>query len=244
MIIKLLVEGGNMKPGPAISQKLGPMGINMGKVIQDINKSTESFKGLKVPVELDVNPKTKTYSVKVFSPPVAELIKKELGIELGSGNPKKIKVGNLAIEQVISIAKTKSGNMLSRDLKKAVKSVAGSCVSLGILIESKDPKEVEKEIDAGKYDNEINSEKISADNEKLKQLKDYFDELKKKQDEMLKKEEEAKAAAEAAAAAASAAGAPAAGAKGEGAKAQAAAPSESSAKAAPSEAQKPEAKKK
>jgi large subunit ribosomal protein L11 len=238
MIIKLLVEGGSMKPGPAISQKLGPLGINLGKVMQDVNKSTESFKGLKVPVELDVNPKTKTFSVKVSSPPVAELIKKELGLELGSGSAKKIKVGNLSIEQVISISKTKLDHMLAKDLKKAVKSVVGSCVSLGILVEDKEAKEIEQDIVAGKYDKEIKEEKTQAAPEKLQKLSQYFAEVKRKQDAMLKKEEEAKAAAEAAAAAQATTAAPAApgaATAGETAAGKAAAPG---APAAPAEAGK------
>jgi len=238
MIIKLLVEGGSMKPGPAISQKLGPLGINLGKVMQDVNKSTESFKGLKVPVELDVNPKTKTFSVKVSSPPVAELIKKELGLELGSGSPKKIKVGNLSIEQVISISRTKLDHMLAKDLKKAVKSVVGSCVSLGILVEDKEAKEIEQDIVAGKYDKEIKEEKTQTAPEKLQKLSQYFAEVKRKQDAMLKKEEEAKAAAEAAAAAQATTAAPAApgaATAGEAAPGKAAAPG---APAAPAEAGK------
>ena len=100
-IIKMLVEGGNMKPGPTIAQQLGPMGLNLGKVIADINAATTDFKGMNVPVNLDVNPKTKTYTIAVLSPPTSELIKKEAGIELASGNRKKLIVGNLAIEQLI-----------------------------------------------------------------------------------------------------------------------------------------------
>jgi len=199
MIVKLLVEGGNMKPGPAISQKLGPMGINLGKVIQDVNKATESFKGLKVPVELDVDSATKDYTINISSPPVAELVKKELEIELGSGASKKLKVGNLAIEQIISIAKTKLPNMLAKDLKAAVKTVIGSCVSLGVLIENKEAKQVEEDVDKGVYDKEIKEEKITTDPGKLKELKDYFEGVKKSQDEMIRKEQEAKAAEEAAA---------------------------------------------
>ena len=199
MIIKLIVEGGDMKPGPAISQKIGPLGVNIGKVIQEVNKSTESFKGLKVPIELNVDPKTKNFKVNVFSPPVSELIKKELGIELGSGAAKKLKVGNLSIEQAISIAKTKLGNMLSKDLKAAVRTVVGSCVSLGVLIENKEAKEVSKEIEAGKYDKEIKAEKTKTESEKLQALNTYFEKVKREQEEMIKKEEAAKAAAEAAA---------------------------------------------
>jgi large subunit ribosomal protein L11 len=142
-VIKLIVDGGAMKPGPTIAQQLGPKGINIGKVIEDINKMTVGFKGVKVPVELDVNEKTKGYEIKVFSPPVAELLKKELGLEKGSGEAGKTKVANAAIEQIISIAKTKLVNMLARDLKNAVKLVLGSCVSLGILVENKSPIEVQ-----------------------------------------------------------------------------------------------------
>jgi large subunit ribosomal protein L11 len=86
MIVKLIVEGGNMKPGPAVSQQLGPLGINLGKVIQDVNDSTAGFKGMKVPVKLDVNPKTKEFLIEVSSPPVSELIKKEINVKKGSGN--------------------------------------------------------------------------------------------------------------------------------------------------------------
>ena len=71
MQIKLLVDGGSMAPGPALSQKLGPLGINVNQVIQSVNEATKNFKGLKVPVELEVDPSTKTFHVKVFSPPVS-----------------------------------------------------------------------------------------------------------------------------------------------------------------------------
>lgn len=166
MIVKLIVDGGNMKPGPAVSQQLGPMGINLGKVIEDVNKATSGFKGMKVPVSLDVNPKTKEYAISVSSPPVAELIKKELKIEKGSGDAGKIKTGDLAIEQVIFIAKTKIPDMLAKDLKAAVKLVIGSCVSLGVLIESKNAKELIEEVDSGKYDKEISEEKTQVSPEK------------------------------------------------------------------------------
>ena len=159
MKIKLLVDGGAMKPGPALSQKLGPLGIPINQVIQKVNEATKSFEGIQVPVELDIDAATRDFDVKVFSPPVSGLLKKELGIEKGSGAQKKIKVGNASIEQIISIAKTKFPNLLCKDFKSAVKTIVGTCVSLGILIENKPAVEVEKEIDEGKYDKEINSMK-------------------------------------------------------------------------------------
>ena len=80
MQIKILAEGGAMKPGPTLSQKLGPAGINVNQVIQKVNEATENFKGLKVPVELDVDTSTKEFTVQVFSPPVSELLKRELAV--------------------------------------------------------------------------------------------------------------------------------------------------------------------
>ncbi len=194
MQIKLLVEGGSMQPGPSLSQKLGPAGINMGQVIQKVNEATKNFKGMKVPVELDVDVATKNFEVKVFSPPVSELLKRELGIEKGSGNHKKITAGNASIEQIISVAKTKLPNMLCKDLKAAVKSVIGTCVSLGILIENKPATEVEREIDEGKYDKEIKEERTETPEEKKAALAKYFSEIKARQDQILKQEAAAKEA--------------------------------------------------
>ena len=197
MKIKILVEGGGMQPGPALSQKLGPAGINIGKVIQKVNDATKDFKGLKVPVELDVDMGTKSFEVKVFSPPVSELIKKELGLEKGSGEQAKIKVANASIEQIISVAKTKLPSLLSRDLKSALKTVVGTCVSLGILIESKSPVEIEKEIDEGKYDKEIDGGITETPAEKKKELDDYFVEVQKEQENIIKQEKVAQEAKEA-----------------------------------------------
>jgi len=196
MIVKLLVDGGEMKPGPAVAQQLGPMGINMGKLISDINEATQEFKGMQVPVHLDVDSKTKLYTIKVMSPAVSALIKKELGIEKASGERKKFVVGNLAIEQVISITKQKYPSMLANDFYGALQSIIGSCMSLGVLVENKEPKEVLEEIKQGKYKEEIESQKSEIDPEKKKQLDAFFAEIDKEQQAAKKKEEEEKAAEE------------------------------------------------
>ena len=227
MIVKLLVEGGSMKPGPTLAQKIGPLGLNMGKLISDVNTATKNFTGMKVPVTVDIDTKTKGFKVSVAAPPTAELLKKELGAEKGTGASKKVKIGNAAIEQIIEVAKTKIA--LEKSLKSAVKTTLGSCVSSGILVESKDPKDVIKEVDKGIYDKEIaNPSKPSK--EKLEKLAEYFNAIKKKQEELLKKEEEEKAKEAAAApAAAPGAAAPAAG-------AAATVPAATAAKAAPAKA--------
>jgi len=196
MQIKLLAEGGAMKPGPALSQKLGPAGINVNSVILKVNESTKEFKGMKVPVELDINTSTKEIKVRVFSPPVSELIKKELGIDKGSGAQKKTKVANASIEQMIKVAKVKSQNLLCNNLKNSVKTVVGSCVSLGILVENKEPYEVEREIEEGKYDKEIKNEISETPEKKKKELTDFFSDLQNKQAQKAKIEAAAAAAAQ------------------------------------------------
>ena len=194
MIIKLLVDGGNMKPGPTVGQQLGPVGINIGEVISKVNAETAQFKGTKVPVALDIDTATKEFTISISSPPTAELLKKELGLEKCSGDHKKEKVANASIEQVISIAKTKHNDMLSKDLKASVKSVLGSCTSLGILVENKEAKEIIKDIDT--YDTEINEQRTETSPEKKAALKKYFDRVVKQQEAAKKEEEEAAKVAE------------------------------------------------
>ncbi len=195
MQVKILVEGGNMQPGPALSQKLGPAGINIGQVIEKVNEATKGFKGLKVPVELDVDTGTKEFEIKIFSPPVSELLKKELGIEKGSGTQKKLYVGNASIEQIISIAKTKLPNLLCKDIKAAVKTVVGTCASLGILIENQDAAHLGHQIAGGKFEKEIQEEKTETSPEKREELDNFLEDVKTKQELIIKQEEEAKEAA-------------------------------------------------
>lgn len=196
MIVKLLVEGGEMKPSPAISQKLGPLGLNLGRIMQEVNKATAEFKGIKVPVTLDIDTKTKNFTVKVSTPPVSGLLKKEFGLEKASGDINNIKVANAAMEQVISIAKIKQPDMLANNFKAVVKSVLGTCQSLGILVENKTAKEALEELSQGKYDDAINSQKTELSEEKKAELNKYFEDIKVKQEEMIKKKAEEEAAKE------------------------------------------------
>jgi len=195
MIIKLLIDGGNMTPGPAIAQQLGPMGINMGKVISDVNSATKEFSGMKVPVELNVNEKTKDFTVKTSSPPTSELLKNELKLEKGTTDHKNDKVGNAAIEDIIKIAKIKYPNMLEKDFKTAIKSILGTCASIGIFVENKEPNELIEKVTEGKFDKEIDEKLTETSPEKRKKLDIYFKKIKAAQEAKL--EEERKAAEEA-----------------------------------------------
>lgn len=196
--LEMLVEGGKATVTPAIAQKLGPMKTNMGEVLQKVNDKTKDFKGMQVPVKLIVDTETKEVEVEVGTPPTTELIKKELNLKKGSPKPDKIKVGNISIEQVIKIAKMKKDSMFINNLKAGVKTVVGSCNSVGVLVEGKPAAEVSKEISEGKYDKEIQEEKIEPSQEKLQLLKEQFTKVEEEQAaelEKLKLEAEEKAAA-------------------------------------------------
>jgi large subunit ribosomal protein L11 len=179
--IKLLVEGGSMTPGPAVAQQLGPMGVNLGAIISEVNEKTKGFKGMNVPVVLNVDGETKEFDIEVLSPPTSELLKKELGIDKASGARVKFKVGNMAFEQVISVAKQKHDNMLSNDFMSTVKSVLGTCQALGILVDSKEIKEVMDDLSEGKYDALVEAQKTEVDPEKAEELKSFFAEIDKAQ---------------------------------------------------------------
>jgi len=188
--ISLLVKGGAASGGPPLGPALGPMGIPVNKVVSAINEKTAALKGMEVPVKVIIDTENKTFEIEVGTPPTSALLKKEAGIEKGTSSP--IKVSNLAIEQIIKVAKTKSEDLLGSDLKKKVKEVLGTCVSLGLEVEGKDPKEVIKEVDQGKYDKEINEGITEVPQEKLKVIQARAKELSA----IAEKERAAKAAAE------------------------------------------------
>jgi len=193
-VVEVLVEGGKASAAPPLGSSLGPLKVNIGNVVSEINEKTKDFKGMKVPVKVIVDTETKDFEIEVGTPPVSQLIKKELGLEKGSGEPQKVKVGVLALEQVIKIAKMKGNSLLARDFKGAVKTVIGSCIPLGVLVEGKDPREINKEIDEGKYDELINSKTTEVSEEKEKKLEDIRKEIEKKRKEAEKKKESEKAA--------------------------------------------------
>ncbi|HKZ45397.1 MAG TPA: 50S ribosomal protein L11, partial [archaeon] len=144
--------------GPTTAPKLSAYKLNIAEIFKQINEKTKEFAGMKVPVKLIVDKKTHGYEIKVGTPPVSSLIKKELGIEFAKITEEektagKTSTGNLTIDQCVKIAKMKMEDLLANDLKAAVKQVIGAANSLtGVLVEGRRPKEVIKEIDEGKYD--------------------------------------------------------------------------------------------
>lgn len=153
--LEVLVDGGKATPGPPLGPALGPLGVNIVEILKAINEKTKSFEGMKVPVTLFVDPKTKTFTIEVGTPPTSALIMKELRIEKGSGDAGKTRVGNLTLTQAVKIAKMKEDAMLAKTLKGRVLEIVGTCVSLGVTVEGKPAKESSKEIQAGKHDKQL-----------------------------------------------------------------------------------------
>ena len=152
--VEVLVPGGRATAGPPLGPALGPLGINVKAVVDDINKKTAEFNGMTVPVTVSVDDK-KNVTLTIGIPPTTALIMKEAGVEKGSGSPKAEKVGNLPLDAVIRIAKMKMEKMLSYELKEAVKEVIGTCVSVGITVEGKAPKDAIAAINAGEWDAQL-----------------------------------------------------------------------------------------
>ncbi|UCE90893.1 MAG: 50S ribosomal protein L11 [Methanobacteriota archaeon] len=149
--LEVLVDGGKATPGPPLGPALGPLGVNVIQVVSAINEKTKAFMGMKVPVTLLVDPKTKAFEIKVGTPPTTALIMKELGLEKGSGTPNSDFVGNLTVQQVAKIGEMKAGSMLAKDKRGRFREVVGTCVSMGVTVDGKDPRKVIEEIDAGEY---------------------------------------------------------------------------------------------
>ncbi|MGC8645663.1 MAG: 50S ribosomal protein L11 [Thermoplasmata archaeon] len=147
--ISVMVEGGKATAGPPLGPALGPMGVNIGQVLKEINEKTKAFAGMQVPVKVIVDPETKKFEVSVGKPPVSALLKKELNVETATGASKTKLTGNLSIAQVKKIAETKMDNMNAASLKSAVLEVLGTCVSMGITVDNKDPREIQKLIKEG-----------------------------------------------------------------------------------------------
>jgi len=157
-VVEALVAGGQATAGPPLGPQLGPLGVNVLAIVNRINEVTKDYAGMKVPVKVIVDTETKEFEVTVGTPTTSALIVSELKVEKGSGSPKAQKVGDLNMEQIVRIAKRKSTELLSPNLKAAVKEVLGSCVSMGVTVEGKDPRDVQKEVNEGKHESVLGKE--------------------------------------------------------------------------------------
>lgn len=151
-VVEILVNGGHATAGPPLGPALGPLGLNVLAVVKKINELTDAYVGMKVPVKVEVDVENKTFNVTIGTPTTSALLVKELSISKGSGTPNTEKVGNLTVEQLIHITKLKREQLFSKNLKGAVKEILGSCVSVGITVNEKEAKDIQREIDEGLFD--------------------------------------------------------------------------------------------
>ena len=151
-VINVLVTGGEASAGPPLGPALGPLGVNVLGIVNEINKKTSDFKGMRVPVKVEVDKESKQFVVSVGTPTTSALVAKESGIPKGSSKPNTELAGDLTVDKIVSIAKNKMTGSYAATVRSAVKEVVGSCVSMGVKIEGKDPREFMKEIEAGKWD--------------------------------------------------------------------------------------------
>ena len=192
--VEVLIEGGKATAAPPLGPALGPLGVNIGQVVSEINKKTADYKGMQVPVKVEVDTETKQFTISIGTPPASGLIKKEAGIKKGAHNPLTEKVADLKIEQIIKIAKMKQDALLGKDMKSMVKEIIGTCQSMGILVEGMPAHDAIIAVNEGRFDKEIMSGKTELSAEELKELEEekkrLEEELKKKHEEYLKKAKE------------------------------------------------------
>jgi len=185
--IDVLIEGGKATAAPPLGPALGPMGVNIGEVVAEINAKTKEFAGMKVPVKVIIDKDTKAFDIKIGTPPASALIKKEAGIDKGAQNPATDKVADLKIEQIIKIAKMKSDSLLGKDSISKVKEIIGTCNSMGILVEGVHARDMLAKIDNGEHRDKIVSGKTELSEAELKEQEE---EKVRLQEEMELKREE------------------------------------------------------
>ena len=133
-IIKLQIPAGAATPAPPVGTALGPHGLNIGEFVNKFNVATKNMTGDIIPVEVTVY-EDRTYDMKFKTSPAAALLKKAAGIEKGSGNPKKQKVGKVTMAQIREIAEKKMVDLNANDIEAAEKIVMGTARSMGIEVE-------------------------------------------------------------------------------------------------------------
>ena len=154
--ISSLVTGGEASAGPPLGPALGPMGVNILQIISAINEQTKEFQGMKIPVTVSVDADTKKWEIEVGIPSASALLLKEAGIQKGSGTSGTEWGGEVSVDMIAKIAKVKLETSYASSLKSVAKQIVGTCVSLGIKVEGKTPKEFTAEINEGKWDSKLN----------------------------------------------------------------------------------------
>jgi large subunit ribosomal protein L11 len=149
--VEALVDAGKASAGPPLGPALGPSGVNVKQVIEEINSLTKDMEGMQIPVKVKVGD-DKSFSITVGTPPASSLIKKILGIAKGSGEAGTVVAADLPLEKAIKVAQQKGPGLTGGDIKAMTSEILGVAKSMGLSCESKDPKEIQASIKSGELD--------------------------------------------------------------------------------------------
>ena len=135
-VVKLQIPAGKATPAPPVGTALGPQGVNIMEFCKAYNAKTSAkdLEGLIVPAVITIYP-DRSFTFITKTPPVPVLIKKAVNLAKGSAEPNKNKVGKITQKQIEEIARTKMPDLNCFDLEAAVRSVKGTCVSMGVEVE-------------------------------------------------------------------------------------------------------------
>jgi large subunit ribosomal protein L11 len=132
-IVKLQIVGGQATPAPPVGTALGPHGVNLQQFVSQFNDATKDKQGQVIPVELTIY-EDRTFEFKLKTPPAAYLLRVAAGLEKGSGEPHKKKVGKVTKDQVKQIAEQKMADLNANNIESAAKIVEGTARSMGIEV--------------------------------------------------------------------------------------------------------------
>jgi large subunit ribosomal protein L11 len=138
--VKLHVPGGQANPAPPVGPALGQHGVNIMEFCKQFNAKTQDKIGLTIPVEITVYA-DRSFTFITKTPPASVLIAKALGIPKGSGTPNKDKVGQITRKQLEEIAKTKMPDLNTTDLEAAIRMIAGTARSMGVVVQGVEQKQ-------------------------------------------------------------------------------------------------------
>ena len=131
--VKLQIEAGKATPAPPVGSTLGPHGINIPQFVKGFNDATANQPGMIIPVVVTIYT-DRTFDWELKTPPVAVLIKKEIGIASGSKKPNTDKVGRITRAQIETIAKMKMVDLNTKSLESAKSMVEGTARSMGVVV--------------------------------------------------------------------------------------------------------------
>jgi len=132
--VKLQLQAGQANPAPPVGTALGPYGIPLMDFCKQFNEQTKDKVGFVIPVIVEIY-EDRTFSFKTKTPPASNLIMKELGIEKGSAEPNKTKVGKLSKETLKKIAEIKMKDLNAKNIEAAMRIIAGTAKNMGVEVE-------------------------------------------------------------------------------------------------------------